>query len=224
MDKMMQLAASTVPHWAGLGRDGIRNLNTLFGSYRGFQAAHVVIKCGLAGIAALRACREVWPDVPFLIIIRDPGEVIVSSIDKPPKTLVEWYTGAAPCPFGIAPSEVVDSGLHELSAWAIGRMFEEVLRHIDDRCLVLDYRDLTPETTMRVAEHFGLQVPPARHGAFSGVFAFHAKRPGQVFSNEEEKKRRSAAELIVGAANRWASAAYEALLGSGVRLYGPARG
>jgi hypothetical protein len=217
-DQMMSMAGSPVPYWSRTGRQGLRDLTTVFAHYRGLPPRQVVVKAGLGKTLDLGTVRAVWPDVPYVVMIRAPLEVVVSNVIKPPTQLQLWYQEPQWCPLGVPPPVVLDRGPREFCAWVLGRVYQEALRQLDEKCAVLDYRDLTVDSVLRVAARFDLRIPAERLGLFRETFVFDAKAPGKEFQSDIETKRRAADPELLDATKRWVLASYDGLLGSDLRL------
>jgi hypothetical protein len=215
IDRAMECVRSSSRYWSQSGVECLRDLITAFACCLGVPPRRVVIKTGFCGIACLRAVRTFWPSVPCLILIRDPLPVVVSNVARPIKLWGEWHADPNLCPFGVPPRDIFNAGFHELCAWTIGRMFEEVLEVIDQHCLVLDYNELSPDTVFRVGSRFGLEICDDRRRCFDDVFAQDAKHPEKRFSSDDETKRSSATRPTVEAVERWALLPYRRLLALG---------
>jgi len=216
-EKMMRLTARREPYSASAGAEALRALCRVFGHYRGPSGERLILKTGMGTVVTLRAIRSVWPSVPCVMLIRDPVEVVVSNFQTPPRALLEWYDAPAGCIAAPVPEEALGRGLEEFSAWLVGRICDAALVQMDDRCLLLDYRDLTPEAVLRVAEFFRLRLTDGEREALRKSFRFDAKRGGE-FNADADKKKNAATAAMTEAVARWASAPYEALLHSHLRL------
>jgi hypothetical protein len=217
LDKMMLAASGPSEYWARDAADSLRHLTKILAYYRGSNAPSLVIKCGIWGAAALKGIKSLWPSTPLVMITRNPVEVIVSNLQGLPTALRDWYTSSEECPFGPVPSEIIRAGVPEFLAWIVGQMYNEALAQLDAGSLVLDYKDISPESVSAVARHFNLSVCSDHDGVFRNVFRFHAKRPGELFADDTYVRRQSAGSEITDAAERLAVPRYISLLDSALR-------
>lgn len=216
IENTMYWTGSRSTHWARRASALLTPLTTVFSHYQGLPARNLVIKCSVGAIAALREVRKEWPNVPCIVPIRDPIEVLASNLQLPPQWLQSAYNNNRADEvfsglFGAPPANVMASGITDLCAWVIGRYCAESLSALDDKCRVVDYEDLTPETAMGIAEFFGLSFSPEGLGRLQKSFRVNAKKPGQPFSSDGEAKRSAATEGVRKAARRWVSDSYQEL-------------
>ena len=198
-------------HWAMVGSKLIEPLIKIFAHYQGSDTRHIVIKCGNEGFHSLRTLRAAWPEVPVLVLIRDPIEVLVSNFQQPPRWFLDWYDSPTVTRFGTPPPEVLAGGAAEYCAWTIGRFCSEALAVVDNGCRVLDYADLTPEVAKRVGSYFNLSFSPEGERSFLEVFRYNVKYPNRVFEADSETKRLAATERIKTSAARWVDGPYAEL-------------
>ncbi len=90
-------------YWKDRGMSLIRDLVTIFGNHSEDTRRAVIIKSVPVGIVSLPLLRSIWPAVPCIILIRDPVEVLVSNLRRPPAWLVERYNALTRTGFGTPP-------------------------------------------------------------------------------------------------------------------------
>lgn len=178
------------------------------------QAPKVVIKCNAVSVLEISQMRAVWPAVPFVVVIRNPIEVIVSNLAGP----ASWVRGRHIAPgsqsvFGWSGREVARMSDEEYCARGLGCFYEAIGTQIDDRCQLVDYGDLDPARVRALAEWCGIALPPADSESFARAFAGYAKDPtGQrMFEPDKERKQREASASLVAVVGRWAQEQYEML-------------
>jgi hypothetical protein len=211
MDRMMHLLVSHSRYSGSDGIDHLAALTSVFTFYQGNDNARLVIKCSMANIVTLRSLRLLWPDVPFLILIRNPIEVVVSNCKSVPLWLHEWYWMGRDCWLGRPPEVVRAAGPAEFCAWAIGRFCCEALDNLDRRCMVMDYTDLTPANVESIAKVFGFQLDDVCRPAFLDCFRLNAKDRGRVFESDSLSKEREASETMIHSTEEWVTRAYNDL-------------
>ena len=120
LDAAMQLARSQIGYWSRIGSQLSGSIISLFANYLPEASRRVIVKCGFDAILSVRAMRSIWPGVPFVILVREPLEVVVSNLEQPPRWLVDGMRdprwGAPPdslCP-GSRTRRILDAwaGLH----------------------------------------------------------------------------------------------------------------
>jgi hypothetical protein len=216
VERIIGWTASRSAYWVKTAGALLTPLTTVFAHHQGEPAKNVVIKTATGAIAALRSLRKWWPDVPCVVLTRNPVEILVSNVQKPPQWLRAAYDdnkiddlfGGL---FGRPPENVMASGITEICAWAIDRYCAEALGALDNGCRVVDYEDLSIETVVKIAEYFGLTFTSEGLGELQEVFQFDSKRPKRRFNSDRETKQAGATELIRKAADRWPSASYDEL-------------
>ncbi len=216
VEKAMQMAASGAPRAARVGARALKDICRAFAHYRASAAPRLIVQTGMAAVTRLRAVRSMWPTVPCVMLIRDPLEVAVSNLQTPPKALLEWYDEPSKCFFPV-PGEVPARGIEEFCAWLVGPICSEALEQLDDKCMLLDYRDLTPAAALRVAEYFSVRLSDDERDSLRRAFLSNAKHGGEFKPDADRKKRAATASLAESVA-RWALGPYHALLRSPLRL------
>jgi hypothetical protein len=216
MEKMIGRAGTKSAYWSDRAQALLTPLTTLFAHYQGSPAKKVVIKTSTGAVAALRSLRKAWPMVPCVVMIRNPLEVLVSNLQKPPEWLVAVYAnnrgnGLFEGLFGVPPVEALNGGVANICAWVIGRYCATALDALDDRCRVLDYEDLGPEAAISVAEFFGVRFSAEELQELGESFQVNAKYPTQTFEPDSEAKLQKATESVARAARLWIGSAYDDL-------------
>jgi hypothetical protein len=200
----MALAARSSRYWARRSAQLLRGLIRSFANYREGENRRVVIKCSVQELGAIRSIRAIWPQVPCVILIRNPTEVVVSNLRRPPKWLKPWERTTW---FGQAISDAKLEREADYVAWVVGEFCIKARGAIDRYCRVVDYEQLSPETIREIAKSFGLHFSPTSETSLQKTFQMHSKdkRP---FVRDMEAKQRSADEGIRASVNRWATEPY----------------
>lgn len=169
--------------------------------------SRVVLKCDGIGIFSMAIMRLVWPTVPFIILIRDPIEVIVSNLNKPARWIVERQHR---CEFGWTSQQGHDMSSEEYSARLIGGLCEAAIAQVDDNCRIIDYANLNRQTLVSAAHFFGIDVQSVCVDDVLQMHASEPKRP-KLFEADCEQKQRAATPLVRECARRWAERPYRDL-------------
>jgi hypothetical protein len=136
-------AASTIAYpldqWLPLQSKLLESLATIFAHYRTGRKERVIIKFASWNILSWPVIRSIWPDVPCLILIRDPIEVMISNLSQS----IGWMK-LKTYPLDELPVTQMDEV--EYCARIIGKLCEAGIQLCDDHCRVLDYEHLNPST------------------------------------------------------------------------------
>jgi hypothetical protein len=204
--------------WDRTRRKLLNSLFSLYAHYRTGEPEPLVIKFVSLDTLSMPLVRSYWPDVPCVVVIRDPVEVMVTNLkgrgwmafkDRPEFATQLFGWTNLPRPAG----EMVDE---EFCARVLGSFCTSALQAIpegrDEKCMVVDYLDLSPDRMRQIAAFFGIEL---RDGgkAVDVVFESYAKDPKKVvrFRDDRERKQNLATVLTRSAANQWAMSAYTEL-------------
>lgn len=212
VEKLLQMCGGGSNYWSSRSGSALRSLASLFGSYRGQLDGRLVIKTGVTGLVSLPALRLVWPDVPCLISIREPIEVLISNLKQPARWLVELCRTPCPSWLGVPGADLTDFTPESLAAWMVGRFCAEALRRIDSGCMVLDYRDINAASIRTVASRFGLTFAADSEERLDAVLRADAKSPTRTFQSDSAAKRSAASESLLRICERAASEPYFELM------------
>jgi hypothetical protein len=193
LDGAMAFARSPIDHWANVGKELSNALITLFANYLPGPTRRVVVKCGIGSIFSIKAMRLIWPDVPFVILVRDPLEVIVSNLQRPPIWLLEGIKNPRCLRWGPAPTDACTRNPADFASGMLESVYAEAVTAVDHGCIVIDYADLRPEVVLKIGELFGLELADDG-GRFSDQFRVHSKMQERVFESDSIAKRLAATE------------------------------
>lgn len=174
------------------------------------------IKCTSYSAMRLDLIRSVWPLVPIIFLTRDPVEVMVSNLNRPPGWIKAWKNPSQAASIFGWPENTGLLTQEEFLARSFGSICHAALKHLGVPSLVLDYRDLTHNDGWgRVLRFLGLNAPDtAAQARFAAVLQTNAKAQhgSQSFSPDAQDKRNQASSLVHEAAIRWAYPPLRALL------------
>jgi hypothetical protein len=192
--------AARQPAWIGA-------LLSAYGQPRHGERA-LVVKLDAWNIAELPLLRQAHPATPWLFLYRDPLEIAVSHLQAPGRHMVPGLLGASP----VLPAvdEAAGWSRAECVARTIGRLLgtglEQCTRHGG---VAVNYEELPAALGGRLAPLFGLDAASVA-AALAGA-RDHAKRPGEAFEPDRQRKREAADEDTRRQVERWAMPAYRAL-------------
>ena len=126
--------------WDDARRTLLECVISLYAHRLGHRTQHVVIRCHAASMLQIRLVRSVWPDVPMVVLIRDPVEVMVSNLARPSAWLRSKNTPLrARAAFGWAEKRsrrcLARNSAHEVSASSVSRPLNQETNRD-----VIDYR------------------------------------------------------------------------------------
>jgi hypothetical protein len=195
----------------GLGRtEALRMLRGLVSSFEPrppTDRQRLFMKLTSWCVMQLELFRQAFPDTPCIFLYRHPVEIIVSNIrsGRDMAAVPDLFLFSNASPVRSMPPE-------EFWARAVGEYYRVILRQIDDRVLLVNYRDLRNGALGRIIEYCGLSLESGDSELMARAFVLHSKNPGaRPFKPDEDSKWRSASEKTRSMADRYAMPAYEAL-------------
>ena len=200
--------------WDEARRTLLECVISLYAHRFGHGPQRVVVKCHAASMLQIRLVRSVWPDVPMVVLIRDPVEVMVSNLARPSAWLRSKNTPLrARAAFGWPEHEIETMSREEFCARGIGRFCLSAAESKETNRDVIDYRELDIDKVYDVARTFGITMPPQDSPAIDRVKSVHAKdRTGErAYADDSARKQKEASRLVRDEAARWAQPYYEAL-------------
>ena len=203
-----------VDTWDLIRRALFRSLISLSAHYRTGEPAPVVIKFPSWNILFWSVVRSYWPDVPCLVVIRDPVEVISGSLagggwmefKKTPELagrLFGWEN---------LPRSVPEMSNAEFAARVLRRFYTCAREMADQRSKILDYQDIDSEQIRAIAAFFRIDLPASSNNIeqILGVYSKdpHSTRP---FQPDGPRKQKLATGLMRSVVHQWATAVYRDL-------------
>jgi len=186
----------------------IRALLGAYGQRRLGTERALVVKLDAWNIFELPLLRRCFPDTPWLFLYRDPLEIAVSHLHAPGRHMVPGLIGPSPLAMPIEQGAALPRS--EFIARTLGRLLasglEQCRRHGG---LAVNYDELPEAVTGRLAPLFALDAQAAP-SALAGA-EHHAKRPGEVFEQDRERKRLAADGAMRQQIEQWAQRPYAAL-------------
>jgi hypothetical protein len=154
--------------------------------------------------------KRLWPTVPWLFVIRDPIEVIVSNLRKGGTwTRFRLEPEVAASVLGCSVGEVSAFSPEEYCARIIGRTCRFATEHSGDNSMFVDYSQLTPESIVGVARFFGVEPSTAQLTKIEEAATLYSKDPSRGgFVPDVKAKQDEASPLVRRAAEQWAMQDY----------------
>ena len=202
-----------VEGWDDARRMFLDSLIRLYARRAAKADSRIVLKCHAASMLWISVVRRVWPDVPFLIIIRDPVEVMMSNLLGPSGWMRSRYISLArQTVFGWSGIDVQNMPAEEYCARGVGRFCDAARRQIDEKCRVIDYSHLDRSSISKIADFFSISLPLDSE-EFRQAMEVYAKDRNQTRLHQDDRarKQREASDLVKQAAQRWAQEPYDRL-------------
>ncbi len=198
--------------WNRSRRTLLESLFSLYACYRTGEPEPLVIKFVSINILCMAVVRSYWPEVPCVVVVRDPVEVMVASLEgggwmnlKASPELAREFFG-----WESSPEEMSDE---EFSARVLGRYFACALEAVDAKCMVIDYEDLNARRIQDIASFFAIELPSGAK-SLERVFRVYAKDPGnRQFRDDRARKQQRASASVRSAAREWVMGPYHELRG-----------
>ena len=203
-----------------LKRRRLRNLILLLGRRRRPTDTYFAVKFSSWNVLLVESIRAAFPEVPRVFIYREPAEVLVSLLQRPPGWVRAKHLEAACSLAGVSRTRLDAMSETEYVASCLQRTMTAALS--SPGMHLLSYADLTRESFPRLLEALGITCPPDELAAMRAVFdtdskSRHAAAP---FLPDAAAKRREAGDEIREAAARYTAGCHAALEASGRNLRG----
>ncbi len=189
-------------------------LDSVVRLYAAAFGSRLIIKCHAATILEIARIRSIWPAVPFLILTRDPVEVIVSNLDKPSGWMRSMYRSSTDRNlFGLAPTEVRQMTMEEYCAHGLGQFLRAAAEQLDRNCWVMDYANLSIPNLYKISQFFQVSLPTPDSPEFQEAFLAYSKYRStpEMFRGDRERKQREAPPSVRSLAEQWAQEPYRRL-------------
>jgi hypothetical protein len=174
----------------------------------------VVIKCNSTSLLHLPLVRALWPSVPFLIVIRDPVEVLVSNLERPGGWVRARHLALdRVSPYGWTGLEIQQMSEEEYCARVTGLLCEAAAPHVGPLCRVIDYERMNLPHIYEIAKFFGIALPAVHTAVLQRAAARYAKDTtgDRAFERDGARKQQAASPAVRSAVERWAREPYRAL-------------
>jgi hypothetical protein len=203
--------------WERTRRDLLSSLFSVFAHYRTGEPRPLAIKFVSLDIIGMRLLRSHWPEVPCVVVIRDPVEVMVTALRERGWIAFQDHPAHACELFGWTdlPRPVSAMIKEEFCGRLLGTLCKSALAAMTEgqpgKCLVVDYLDLSPQRMHEIAAFFGIELPEGK--AVEQVFQTYAKDPEKTvqYRDDRDLKQKLATVLVRSAANQFAMDAYAEL-------------
>jgi hypothetical protein len=202
------------PEWEAARDRLLRATMRVYAQRRGGDERRLIVKFTSWNLLFLAVVRRLWPEVPALIVVRDPVEVLVAALAEP-----TMWMALKNCPveasilFGWEMAEVRAMSPAEYGARAIGALCQAALAGLGGSCQVVDYRQIDTPALCRLSEWLnGTLTADDRHRV-AEIAQVYSKDPRRRRRRVDDRdaKQRAATPAMREAVDRWARAPYELL-------------
>lgn len=144
--------------------------------------------------------RRAFPSTPWIFVYRDPLEVLVSHQRQPGAQMVPGTLD--PALLGLDPAGVYSLPQQQYRARLLERICASALvASAEDPGALLSYRQLPAALETHILPRFGVALDDDALAACRRAAQTDAKRPGEPFAPDSERKRAEASEDIRAAAH-----------------------
>lgn len=165
------------------------------------------VKLDSWAVLAAPLLADAFGDVPWLLLHRDPVEVVVSMLRHRPFTMIP--TALPPELFGLTFDEAIAATPEEYAARVLGAVLD-AFTTMRDRATVVAYPEL-PDATFDWLDRLGIERSPEVDAAMRAVTARHAKFPATAFADDRSAKQAAATLAVRDAVARWCTPTYDRL-------------
>ena len=202
-----------VGDWEQARNEILKGLIAAYGQKLRASDKALIIKFQSWNILFLEMIQKLWPEVPCLVVIRNPIEVMVSCLDQPPGWMA-WQQNPARASriFGLNEESIQEMSREQFCARILGR-FLTAANQAAGQLRVIDYEDLTVANANKIGVSFGLdsqQLDVERLGQEMNTYS-KDKSGQQPFEDDSEFKQQQANELMRNESKQWADDAYSKL-------------
>lgn len=214
--KLHAFASSPIPRdaWAHYRKLLANSILGLYANVPSSRALNMVIKACAVDTMQIPMIRSIWPNVPCLVLIRNPLDVLVSNLARPSGWCERQNRPRSHYKiFGEDWGDLPSISVEEYLARGVGSFCRAALPVVDEQCRVIDYESLDLPTIYKIAGFFGIQMPDPHSESVQKAMSTDAKKfnLGCRFEHDCARKRRTASKTAIICVERWAQPHYNAL-------------
>ncbi len=204
----------TADAWASARDRLLCALTRVYAQRRAGDERRLIVKLTSWNLLSASVVRRLWPEVPTLIVIRDPVEVLVSTASQP-----TMWMRLKDCPveaamlFGWPIAEIREMSRAEYGARAIAALCDAALAIVGPGCQVVDYQQIDTRVLRDLSAWFNGPLTPDEEHRVEQAAQVYSKDPflRRRPADDRDAKQRSASPEIRAAVERWARGPYEQL-------------
>ena len=180
--KPLALASSPIPRedWADHRRLLANSILALYAHPPDTLPLNILVKTCAVDMMQIPMIRSIWPEVPCVVLIRNPLDVLVSNLAGPsgwcerPETALRGHGRT----FGEDWGDLSKMSVEEYLARGIGSFCKAALPSIGEGCRVVDYQSLSLSTIYKIAEFFRITMPDSESESVQRAITTDAKKFG----------------------------------------------
>ncbi len=197
----------------------LQSIVNLYANYQKTQRT-IIIKLASWNLLSFDLFRKIWPDVPCILLIRHPGEVIVSNLKPGGWLNFRSNPQCASRLLELDEPQVEQISDMEFCARVIKRLNETALKFINAGLMIIDYNMINADLMTAIAGLIGLDSAELDWNAFQSKFHVYAKdlNGTRAFEDDRVAKRSHAAQLVRGSSADLAIGYYNMLLQRALKL------
>jgi hypothetical protein len=188
-DELLRLQYQQPAIETALGDKCLAAAVKFYGQQRNENLKNLFIKTDCWHIFFYKRLRQLFPDVPFVLLYRSPAEVLLSQQKR---------RGMQAVP-GILEPELMGLTKEEIDHADFDGYFSRVMEKIlakfyevqqnDPMTLLVNYKEGIIPIVQRIAGLSGINLPEELLRKMKDRSGYHAKYPGQIFTGEEKPEQ-----------------------------------
>lgn len=186
----------------------LRAMVSALGQRRSSGQGRLFIKFDAWNLLHLDLIREAFPETPWVLLYRDPLEVLVSAVAQ--RGVHTQPHMMPPGLFGLE-AEAGQAPAEQYCARVLAALYRAGLEgHDPARSILLNYAELPEAASARVLPHFGVEPDPETLSHLRGTAGFNPKQ-GTIFVPDVDRKQFGASEAARAADTQWMRRLYDEL-------------
>lgn len=190
----------------------LRNVVAMYARRRNSATERLVLKLDAWHLARIGIFRKAFPEVPFVVVVRDPLDVLLSHRRRRGSHVVPGQYPASY--FGITSGEVEPYQLDRYAALVLRCLYRHALTGAKEGATLIDYTSLPASVFDTVLPMFGVSLEANERASTEWLATQHAKIPDQAFDAVAEAAANDAPEAVRSLVDELVRPAYEALVGT----------
>jgi hypothetical protein len=161
----------------------------MYAAKRNENSASLFIKPDSWHVHFYNQLRELYPDVPFILLYRRPDEVIRSQQKNRGMHAVPGFI--EPEIFGFDKNEIMQPGLDEYMARVIESYLEAFVKILneDKHALAVNYNEGAIAIVNKIAAFTGISINEEEMEMMKQRSGFHGKYPGEIFAETKMEEQ-----------------------------------
>lgn len=191
------------------GAEWVRALLAALGQPRRENDRGLYLKAAAWHLAHIDRLLAAFPGTPWVVIYRDPLEVLVSQQRTPGWQMVPGAMAA----HGYHPPFELWAAPLAYAAWVTAALLRQASSAMErhPNGMLINYAELPTALETKLADHFGVDLSTADSAALRAVTGRNAKHIHETFQPDTTEKRAAADAGVRELAERWLKEPYQAL-------------